>query len=106
MVERRIPVAERCMKAPRPQRQRIAERVADLGALEVDDRVAAIQRLEVQLDQRLDKVLDLSAYIAGPYGCSLLADQGAEVIKIEPPAGDNLRKYPRRWKPKAAPSSE
>lgn len=40
------------------------------------------------------RVLDLSAYIAGPYGCSLLADQGAEVIKIEPPVGDNLRKYP------------
>ncbi len=40
------------------------------------------------------RVLDLSAYIAGPYGCSLLADQGAEVIKIEPPIGDNLRKYP------------
>ncbi|TCK36839.1 crotonobetainyl-CoA:carnitine CoA-transferase CaiB-like acyl-CoA transferase [Paraburkholderia sp. BL8N3] len=40
------------------------------------------------------RVLDLSAYIAGPYGCSLLADQGAEVIKIEPPSGDNLRKYP------------
>ena len=40
------------------------------------------------------RVLDLSAYIAGPYGCSLLADQGAEVLKIEPPAGDNLRKYP------------
>ncbi|MFK3799464.1 MULTISPECIES: CaiB/BaiF CoA transferase family protein [unclassified Pseudomonas] len=39
-------------------------------------------------------VLDLSAYIAGPYGCSLLADQGATVIKIEPPTGDNLRKYP------------
>ena len=40
------------------------------------------------------RVLDLSAYIAGPYGCALLADQGAEVIKIEPPIGDNLRKYP------------
>ena len=40
------------------------------------------------------RVLDLSAYIAGPYGCSLLADQGATVIKVEPPAGDNLRKYP------------
>ncbi|MEN5164331.1 CoA transferase [Achromobacter kerstersii] len=40
------------------------------------------------------KVLDLSAYIAGPYGCALLGDMGAEVIKIEPPEGDNLRKYP------------
>ncbi|MDR6600662.1 crotonobetainyl-CoA:carnitine CoA-transferase CaiB-like acyl-CoA transferase [Achromobacter deleyi] len=40
------------------------------------------------------RVLDLSAYIAGPYGCTLLADQGADVIKVEPPSGDNLRKYP------------
>ncbi|TDR42440.1 crotonobetainyl-CoA:carnitine CoA-transferase CaiB-like acyl-CoA transferase [Tahibacter aquaticus] len=40
------------------------------------------------------RVLDLSAYIAGPYGCTLLADQGADVIKVEPPDGDNLRKYP------------
>lgn len=40
------------------------------------------------------RVLDLSAYIAGPYGCSLLADQGADIIKVEPPGGDNLRQYP------------
>jgi formyl-CoA transferase len=40
------------------------------------------------------RVLDLSAYIAGPYGCTLLADQGADVLKIEPPGGDNLRHYP------------
>ena len=40
------------------------------------------------------RVLDLSAYIAGPYGCTLLADMGAAVLKIEPPTGDNLRKYP------------
>ena len=40
------------------------------------------------------RVLDLSSYIAGPYGCTLLADFGAEVLKVEPPAGDTLRKYP------------
>jgi len=40
------------------------------------------------------RVLDLSAYIAAPYGCTMLADQGAEVIKIEPPTGDTLRHYP------------
>jgi len=40
------------------------------------------------------RILDLGGYIAAPYGCTLLADQGAEVIKIEPPDGDNLRNYP------------
>src|SRR3546814_8160911 len=40
------------------------------------------------------KVIDLSASIAGPYGGTLLADLGAEVIKVEPPDGDNLRRYP------------
>ncbi|HKV49089.1 MAG TPA: CoA transferase [Candidatus Acidoferrales bacterium] len=40
------------------------------------------------------KVLDLGSYIAAPYGCTLLGDLGAEVIKIEPPGGDTLRHYP------------
>jgi formyl-CoA transferase len=40
------------------------------------------------------RVLDLSSYIAGPHGASLLADLGADVIKVEPPHGDNLRQYP------------
>ncbi|QRG09613.1 CoA transferase [Xanthobacter dioxanivorans] len=33
------------------------------------------------------RILDLGRYIAAPYCAAMLADQGAEVIRIEPPAG-------------------
>jgi len=37
------------------------------------------------------KVVELGHYIAGPFCTRLLADLGAEVIKVEPPGGDPIR---------------
>lgn len=37
------------------------------------------------------RVLDVSAYIPGPMASLMLADMGADVIKIEPPDGDGMR---------------
>ena len=37
------------------------------------------------------RIVDVSAYIAGPYGGAFLADLGADVIKVEGPEGDGLR---------------
>jgi len=39
-------------------------------------------------------ILELAMGIAGPYAAMLLADQGADVIKVEPPAGDPARGLP------------
>jgi len=37
-------------------------------------------------------VLDLASMMAGPYGATLLGDLGADVIKLEPPNGDETRR--------------
>src|SRR2546426_8278397 len=40
------------------------------------------------------RVLELARFQAGPRGGMLLSDLGAEVIKIEPPGGEETRKHP------------
>lgn len=53
-----------------------------------------------QTDQRLPlaglRVVELGHYIAGPFASRMLADLGAEVIKVEPPEGDPHRGWGAR----------
>ena len=59
-------------------------------------------------------IIDCTMALAGPFGSALLADLGANVIKVEPPQGDAFRplppfpprsneegrrRRPRRWRP-------
>ena len=39
------------------------------------------------------RILDISRVLAGPWAVQHLADQGAHVIKVEPPGGDETRRF-------------
>jgi crotonobetainyl-CoA:carnitine CoA-transferase CaiB-like acyl-CoA transferase len=43
------------------------------------------------------RVIDLSRVLAGPFATMLLADLGADVIKVEPPSGDETRTWGPPW---------
>lgn len=45
------------------------------------------------------RVIDLSAVVSGPLAAAILADQGAEVIKVEPLGGEQLRLMSSSKKP-------
>ena len=43
------------------------------------------------------RVIDVSRVLAGPFATMLLADLGADVIKVEPPSGDETREWGPPW---------
>ncbi len=51
------------------------------------------------------RVIDLSTDVAGPFCARLLADFGADVIKVEPPAGEPGRSLPPRKEGAAGPEA-
>ncbi|WP_439569794.1 CoA transferase [Sphingopyxis sp.] len=82
--------------APAPAPRSGEHTQALLAALDEPEIISPWRReASFEIDRRplLDgvRILDLGAFYAGPYSSRLLADLGADVIKVETTAGDQLR---------------
>ena len=69
-------------RVPAHRRSDGVDAVAMTSGAPANDRPGALARL---------RVLDLSRFVSGPYATKLLADYGADVVKVEPPDGDPAR---------------
>ena len=89
------PSAIRDIAWPDRERFRAAARTSLPAADEARASDAACAAPRAPLDGL--RVVDLGAYLAGPFACMVLADLGADVIKVEPPAGDAMRRLERAF---------
>lgn len=48
------------------------------------------------------RIVDFTQMLAGPFATMMLADMGADVVKVEPPGGEMTRDYPPHLKPDEA----
>ena len=78
------------LETPRVGCTRTRQRAADDGASEMND--TDTDTTEATGPMRGVKVVELGVWLAGPAAGGILADWGADVVKVEPPSGDPCRR--------------